>query len=224
MECLTDLSSPCVPSSWICDDIPDCLDGRDEQGCVQGVPKHCFFTCRNNVTCLPSRQLGDGHQDCADGEDERLTDVEHALGLKWGSCSYNCSSVYGNASCVPDAFSCDGDVDCWGAEDEQGCENAEQDAGGTDGCQTFTCDLPGLLDPICVPPHQICDGYPDCVSGKDEQGCSVTTQTATSSSSGQQSPAAGEKVTDTPTRGQETQEGPTTEPTSGQGLFEDKTG
>ncbi|XP_035665465.1 very low-density lipoprotein receptor-like [Branchiostoma floridae] len=64
--------------------------------------------------------------------------VEQALAETWGSCSYNCSSVYGNASCVPDAFSCDGDADCLEEEDEQGCieHRASLDgysSGGADG-------------------------------------------------------------------------------------------
>eukprot|EP00058_Branchiostoma_floridae_P002312 XP_002587800.1 hypothetical protein BRAFLDRAFT_92245 [Branchiostoma floridae] len=143
------------------------------QGQRKGVPKHCFFTCRTNVTCLPSRHLGDAHKDCADGEDERLTDDGYAM---------ECLTDLG-APCVPSSWICDDISDCLDGRDEQGCV---QDAGGTDGCQTISCDLPGLLDPISVPPHQICDGYPDCVSGEDEQGCSgsVSTQTATSSSSG----------------------------------------
>eukprot|EP00058_Branchiostoma_floridae_P012500 XP_002597988.1 hypothetical protein BRAFLDRAFT_79780 [Branchiostoma floridae] len=106
-----------------CDGREDCSTGKDEADC-DGVPKHCFFTCRHNVTCLPSRQLGDGRQDCAHGEDERPGDVEEAMGREWGSCSYSCPSVYGNASCVPDAFWCDGDADCLGEEDEQGCKGA----------------------------------------------------------------------------------------------------
>ncbi|XP_035684697.1 very low-density lipoprotein receptor-like [Branchiostoma floridae] len=211
MECQSFLGDPCVSYLWICDETEDCLDGVDEQSCVQGVPKHCFFTCRNDVTCLPTRQLGDGHQDCPDGEDERISDIEDALRRRWGSCSNNCSSVHGNASCVPDAFSCDGDADCLEKEDEQDCEidasdETEQDTDrGTELCSTFTCHFAGIADPICLPSHQICDGYPDCALGEDEQGCGhadgLSTQT---------------------TNNQEPHDGPTAEPTA-QGSFEDQT-
>ncbi|XP_066294623.1 CD320 antigen-like [Branchiostoma lanceolatum] len=118
--------------------------------------------------------------------------VEDTLARRWGSCSYNCSSVYGNAPCVPDAFRCDEEADCLEEEDEEACDYVG-DAGGTDDCPTFTCDLPATLDPICVPHHQICDGYPDCAAGEDEQGCvnadGLSTQTATTSSVGQQTAA-----------------------------------
>ncbi|CAH1264749.1 VLDLR [Branchiostoma lanceolatum] len=176
MECLTDSVDPCIPRGWICDELNDCLDGKDEEGCVQGVPKHCFFTCRNDVTCLPTNKLGDGHQDCASGEDERPRDVEDALGIKWGSCSFNCRSIYGEASCVPDAFSCDGDADCWEEEDEQGCGGGVTDSNGqADDCPTFYCGLPGSPTVLyCVHGHLICDGYPDCAAGEDEQGCGYT--------------------------------------------------
>ncbi|XP_066271589.1 prolow-density lipoprotein receptor-related protein 1-like [Branchiostoma lanceolatum] len=203
MECLTVSGNPCVSSGWICDELNDCLNGEDEQGCVQGVPKHCFFTCRNNVTCLPTTHLGDGHQDCADGEDEMPIEVEEALGRRWGSCGFICASVFGNASCVPDAFSCDGDADCWEEEDEQDCEGGQP---GAEDCPTFYCGLPSSPDLVyCVHRHLICDGYPDCAAGEDEQGCAkadgVSTQASTAPSVG-----------------------PTVEPTGGQVSFEDQTG
>ncbi|CAH1264626.1 LRP1B [Branchiostoma lanceolatum] len=245
MACPTDSGDPCIPSEWICDGLRDCLDGRDEQGCVKGVPKHCFFTCRNNVTCLPTSQLGDGYRDCSDGEDERPGDIEDALGSMWGSCSYNCSSVYGNASCVPDAFSCDDDADCWEEEDEQGCGGVGPTAGD---CPTFYCGLSGSLDPYCVHEHLVCDGYPTCAAGEDEQGCegSEVCLTFYCAHPVSQDPtycvhshlicdgnpdcAAGEdeqgcgttEVASTPVR-TTPNFGPTAEPTSGQVSFEDQT-
>ncbi|XP_066264353.1 low-density lipoprotein receptor-like [Branchiostoma lanceolatum] len=167
---------------------------------MTGVPKHCFFTCRDNVTCLPTSRLGDGLQDCAYGEDENPSDIEEFLGRSWGSCSYACASVYGNASCVPDAFSCDGDADCLEEEDEQGCEGER----GEVDCPTFYCGLPGSPEPYCVHEHLICDGYPDCAAGEDEQGCGSADGTS----------HQGSTVTGM---------GPTAEPTSGQGSFEEQT-
>ncbi|XP_035669106.1 low-density lipoprotein receptor-like [Branchiostoma floridae] len=219
LECQTEFSS-CVPSSWICDEIEDCVDGKDEQGCVKGVPKHCFFTCRNNVTCLPSRQLGDGHHDCSYGEDEIPSNVEDAVRRLWGSCRFNCPAVYGNASCVPDAFVCDGDADCLGEEDEQGCSVVEERQ--NDDCDTVSCDTPGnAMGSICVPSYWVCDGYPNCASGEDEQGCDnadgVSTQTSSAPSDGLQTAAGGQEETWGPTDGQQPQSESNAEQSRGQG-------
>ncbi|XP_078667371.1 uncharacterized protein LOC144909181 [Branchiostoma floridae x Branchiostoma belcheri] len=205
MECLADLGDACIPSEWICDELLDCVDGADEKGCVEGVPKHCFFTCVNNVTCLPTSQLGDGRQDCANGEDESPNDIEESLGHKWGSCSYNCTSVYGNASCVPDAFVCDGDADCLEKEDEQGCDREDFIRKAED-CRTFYCSLPGSADLYCVHGHLICDGHPDCAAGEDEQGCGGNVPGGMPSQAGKTGSTE-----------------PTAEPTSSQGAFQDYT-
>ncbi|XP_019632919.1 PREDICTED: low-density lipoprotein receptor-related protein 1-like [Branchiostoma belcheri] len=205
MECLADLGDACIPSEWICDELVDCVDGADEKGCVEGVPKHCFFTCGNNVTCLPTSQLGDGRQDCANREDESPNDIEESLGHKWGSCSHNCTSVYGNASCVPDAFVCDGDADCLEKEDEQGCDREDFIRKAED-CRTFYCSLPGSADLYCVHGHLICDGHPDCAAGEDEQGCGGNVPGGMPSQAGKTGSTE-----------------PTTEPTSSQGAFQDHT-
>eukprot|EP00058_Branchiostoma_floridae_P014859 XP_002600347.1 hypothetical protein BRAFLDRAFT_66581 [Branchiostoma floridae] len=176
-----------------------------EKGQV-GVPKHCFFTCRHNVTCLPSRQLGDGRQDCAHGENERPGDVEEALGRKWGSCSYSCPSVYGNASCVPGAFRCDGDADCLGEEDEQSCGDAvtmdDGDGETTNGQEATSWPPSGRATTNRPTPDQATTS--EFTAGQD----------ATSGPTGDQDAAGG------PTGGR--QQETTAEPTRGR-LFEDNT-
>ncbi|XP_078616327.1 uncharacterized protein LOC144884732 [Branchiostoma floridae x Branchiostoma japonicum] len=144
---------------------------------------------------------------------------EGALGHSWHTCNYNCLSVYGNASCVPFAFTCDGDVDCLKEEDEEGCDVELLEDTVRRGCLTYFCPLPGQLDPICVPAHQICDGYPDCASGEDEQGCGYTegepTHLSITPSVDPSTAGVGQELTGEPIGGQETQEGPTAEPTVG---------
>eukprot|EP00058_Branchiostoma_floridae_P012467 XP_002597955.1 hypothetical protein BRAFLDRAFT_79801 [Branchiostoma floridae] len=209
-DCSTGKDEADCDGHWICDRIEDCADGEDEQGCVYGVPKHCFFTCRHNATCLSSRQLGDGRQDCAHGEDERPGDVEEALGREWGSCSYSCPSVYGNASCVPDAFWCDSDADCLGEEDEQGCGDAspmEDDGGTGDGGSTG-----GQATSSGYTSGQATTSGP---TGQEATSEFTAGQTAISGSTSDQEAGGG------PTEGRQRE--PTAEPTSGQESFEDNT-
>ncbi|CAH1248707.1 SORL1 [Branchiostoma lanceolatum] len=198
MQCPTQWGDPCIPDNWICDDLEDCLDGRDEQECVQGVPKNCFFTCRNNVTRLPTPQLGDGHRDCSDGEDERPGDVVDALTRRWGSCGYSCVSIYSNASCIPDAFSCDGDADCAAGEDEQGC-------GNVDGSSTQVSTTPSA-------------GQHNPAVGQGATSRPTHGQEATIG------PLDGQEVTRGLTDVHDPREGPTAESTTGQGPFESHTG
>ncbi|CAH1233761.1 LRP1B [Branchiostoma lanceolatum] len=56
MECLTVSGDPCIPTGWICDEeIEDCLDGEDEQACVEGLlwpssfPPSCYCTLQNGI-------------------------------------------------------------------------------------------------------------------------------------------------------------------------------
>ncbi|XP_078610833.1 SCO-spondin-like [Branchiostoma floridae x Branchiostoma japonicum] len=93
-----------------------------------------------------------------------------------GDLSYNCPSVYGNASCVPDAFSCDGDADCSEEEDEQGCDSGiiaidvDVEDPEAAGCPTVLVHC-GFPVKICVNEFLICDGQVDCPFGEDEEEC-----------------------------------------------------
>ncbi|CAH1261567.1 LRP1 [Branchiostoma lanceolatum] len=216
MECFTSLDDPCIPHGWVCDGFVDCLDEKDEQRCLQGVSKDCFFSCINNVTCLPTRQLGDGRRDCAFGEDERPDYIEEALRDKWGSCSYNCTSVYGNTSCVPGVFGCDDDADCLEEEDEQRCDGVTSPPSGPgDDCPTVACFLPGVPELYCLPTHLVCDGHPDCMSLEDEQGCANGRVEDLQAPTG--GPTDGQEPTGGPPGGQEPTGGSTggQEPTGG---------
>ncbi|XP_078665135.1 uncharacterized protein LOC144907692 [Branchiostoma floridae x Branchiostoma belcheri] len=168
LQCETESGDPCIPARWICDDTEDCLGGEDEQGCNDAqASRGCFFKCTPNgfslfsEICVPPHELGDGHESCELGKDEDPRQVELALEKWFGSCSYTCASVYGNASCIPDVFVCDGLTDCLDGEDEQKCSE--------EACLTFFCDLPGVPVPVCVPDNLICDGHADCQAAEDEK-------------------------------------------------------
>eukprot|EP00058_Branchiostoma_floridae_P020372 XP_002605862.1 hypothetical protein BRAFLDRAFT_90819 [Branchiostoma floridae] len=123
--CQDDDSTEVFHDSEACDGRVDCSTGKDEENC-EGCAMECWTGLDD--PCIPHGWICDDIEDCLDGKDEqRCLYVEESLGDHWGSCSYNCTSVYGNALCVPDAFSCDGDADCVEGEDEQMCSGDTTD-------------------------------------------------------------------------------------------------
>ncbi|PIK33412.1 hypothetical protein BSL78_29777, partial [Apostichopus japonicus] len=58
----------CLPESWICDNVPDCLLGQDEYNC-DGTCSSSQFECYDG-SCIPESWLCDDIQDCSENEDE----------------------------------------------------------------------------------------------------------------------------------------------------------
>lgn len=61
----------CIPSSWICDNVKDCIDGKDESGCNylhKCGPKE--FMCRSGE-CIKAEEKCNKVDDCSDGSDEK---------------------------------------------------------------------------------------------------------------------------------------------------------
>ena len=66
----------------VCDGIPHCDDGEDEDGCpvtdyvidttagVANSSSECGFSCADGTGCLAIEAQCDGIEDCADGSDE----------------------------------------------------------------------------------------------------------------------------------------------------------
>lgn len=63
----------CVPQINKCDDIRDCPDMSDEEGCPQYTSCDApnYFQCKSDGECVPVTSQCDGIVSCADGSDER---------------------------------------------------------------------------------------------------------------------------------------------------------
>ena len=56
----------CIPKQYVCNEVVDCSDLTDEQGCKCD---HNEFTCRNQE-CIPTQYKCNGLAECADSSDE----------------------------------------------------------------------------------------------------------------------------------------------------------
>eukprot|EP00057_Strongylocentrotus_purpuratus_P017160 XP_011671634.1 PREDICTED: sortilin-related receptor-like [Strongylocentrotus purpuratus] len=140
-------SAQCYLPSEACDDIEQCPDGDDEDGCSTPDECHNCTTAWAENTCLPSYWVCDGTQDCLDNSDEN----------ECPTC-FECESSY---KCVKDPeYVCDGVDDCYNGEDELNC--------------TTTCFECESVYECVKDPEYVCDGVDDCYNGEDELNCTTT--------------------------------------------------
>ncbi|KAI1703728.1 low-density lipoprotein receptor domain class A domain-containing protein [Ditylenchus destructor] len=59
----------CIPSAWKCDNIRDCSNGKDEEGCNFIFCPANTFKCQSRE-CLPTNTRCNGTRECHDGSDE----------------------------------------------------------------------------------------------------------------------------------------------------------
>ncbi|KAH8235981.1 hypothetical protein KR032_011790, partial [Drosophila birchii] len=112
----TCMNNECIDKSAICDGIPHCSDGSDEQSCSQG--RKCQpnqFMCSNSK-CIDRTWRCDGENDCGDNSDEATCDPEPS-GSPCRYSEFQCRSGH----CIPKSFQCDDVSDCKDGSDEVGC-------------------------------------------------------------------------------------------------------
>ncbi|XP_068241264.1 low-density lipoprotein receptor class A domain-containing protein 3-like [Palaemon carinicauda] len=64
----------CIPSTFVCDGIPDCIAGDDEKNCLQKekTKSQCpsdYYQCDGGL-CIPASFVCDTIPDCITGDDE----------------------------------------------------------------------------------------------------------------------------------------------------------
>lgn len=179
----------CVPYWWKCDNVNDCEDHSDEQGCSETektlngtmatpttmVPsrtpgptrrkdRNCGlheFRC-DSGTCISKRFVCDSYSDCPRGEDEENCPV-HKL------CNNNNFRCRTDGMCLSMDKLCNGVQDCADVSDEE-CNFKPNTSSTSD---TDCTTNPGVFacDNTCFALTVQCDGKPDCYDGSDEENC-----------------------------------------------------
>jgi len=151
-----DTSNLCISHFWVCDGLPDCLNGLDEYNCTSTSDPDKLLQCADGAS-IPKTWQCDGTIDCSDGRDEANCNTSAVACDKEGS--FLCAD---KKNCIPKAWMCDGSPDCVDESDEADC--------GDPTCELdfFSCNDAWSL---CIPVQWVCDGQMDCSNGLDEQNC-----------------------------------------------------
>uniref|UniRef100_A0A914XMN0 EGF-like domain-containing protein n=1 Tax=Plectus sambesii TaxID=2011161 RepID=A0A914XMN0_9BILA len=161
-----DTQSKCIPLEWVCDNVKDCPNGKDEANCryLSNCPDG-YLLCRN-YACVAASLKCDGFDDCLDGSDERGCPAPERTAVHT-TCPRDMFQCR-RGPCISLAAVCDGRPDCPEQDDEDECNSKE--VSRKKGCNPdthFTCEKDGN----CVPISWLCDGMEDCNDGSDEHFC-----------------------------------------------------
>ncbi|XP_040568074.1 low-density lipoprotein receptor-related protein 8 isoform X1 [Lepeophtheirus salmonis] len=146
----------CIPQSWRCNGLDDCMDNSDEVNCI--VKSNCTdseFRC-DEIRCVPKNWQCDGGEDCIDGSDEN---EDICSNQTCGAEQWRCLNANGT-KCIPLSWLCDGHNDCGDHSDEEDICNR------TCISNEFTCD-----NSKCIQNRWVCDQEDDCGDGSDEKSC-----------------------------------------------------
>lgn len=104
--------SQCLPLTYKCDRVQDCLDNADEKNCSYAECSKEQFTCKTQVVaqpprvghCVDSSKVCDGVMDCLDGSDETNCTKRICLENQW-YCGLQIS--HNPKLCYNEKVSCD---------------------------------------------------------------------------------------------------------------------
>ncbi|CAF1516181.1 unnamed protein product, partial [Adineta steineri] len=110
-----------------CDEIWNCLDGKDEMNCDYSLPplincssdyQKCVILNTSELTCLPINKVNDGISDCLGGTDERALCQPLPYTNLYGQ--FACQRTYKPICLLPYNL-CDGFASCLYKDDERFC-------------------------------------------------------------------------------------------------------
>ena len=70
----------CIPLHHVCDEVQDCPQGDDEQGCTEPENRVCLglLKCRRTGNCVHPHRFNDGVRDCpVHGDDEMISQLKY---------------------------------------------------------------------------------------------------------------------------------------------------
>ncbi|XP_055841442.1 sortilin-related receptor-like [Episyrphus balteatus] len=118
-------SGSCISKAYVCDGTKDCINGEDEEHCIENANDTCRkdqFRCIADKTCLPITNYCDKVVQCSDGSDEKGCDNHFTSppvqNIVCGPAFFNCDDT-----CEPLYKKCDNKRDCYDDSDEDNCKN-----------------------------------------------------------------------------------------------------